>query len=135
MREHIPVPYDNPFQSILSFASRSQSYYFSLGLIYRAGIGQRSSGCVRLNKKLKMPRLEVLTSLNVVSRKVLNLLKRKASRWKGILRRKTAKIFVSRFLEFSLQKKPVQIFVYLKLISSPYCRLSRVCLRFLFCFM
>ena len=27
VREHIPVPYDNLFQSILSCASRSQSYF------------------------------------------------------------------------------------------------------------
>ena len=27
LREHIPVPYDNLFQSILSFASRCQSYF------------------------------------------------------------------------------------------------------------
>ena len=27
VKEHIPVPYDNLFQSILSYASRSQSYF------------------------------------------------------------------------------------------------------------
>ena len=27
VREHIPVPYDNLFQSILSYASRSQCYF------------------------------------------------------------------------------------------------------------
>ena len=27
VREHIPVPYDNLFQSILSYASRRQSYF------------------------------------------------------------------------------------------------------------
>ena len=27
VREHIPVPYDNLFQSILSYASRSQRYF------------------------------------------------------------------------------------------------------------
>ena len=27
VREHIPVPYDNLFQSILSYASRSPSYF------------------------------------------------------------------------------------------------------------
>ena len=29
VREHIPVPYDNLFKSILSFSSRCQSYFKS----------------------------------------------------------------------------------------------------------
>ena len=48
------------------------------------------------------------------------ILKRKASLSKGILKRTTAKIFVSRSLELSL-KKTVQIFVYL--ISEVLCNI------------
>ena len=51
-----------------------------------------------------VPRLEFLTSLKVVSRKVPKGLRRKASLSKGILKRRTAKIFVLRLLELSLQK-------------------------------
>ena len=51
-----------------------------------------------------MPRLEFLTCLKVVSRKVPKELKRKASLSKGILRRKTAEIFVSHLLQLSFQK-------------------------------
>ena len=53
MREHIPVPHDNLFQSILSFASRCQSYFQSRSHD-PAGNRQRSSGCIHLNKKLKI---------------------------------------------------------------------------------
>ena len=52
----------------------------------------------------KVPRLEFLTCLKVVSRKVPKELKRKASLSKSILKRKTAKIFVSHLLQLSLQK-------------------------------
>ena len=53
-------------------------------------------------------------------------LKRKASLSKGILKRKTAKIFVSHLLHLSLQKKTVQIFVYLtsEVLSNIYCWLE-----------
>ena len=197
------------FRSILSFASRCQSYFQSR-YHDRAGNGQRSSGCVHLNKNLKIQRVKrkklvftatllaletifrvgqedctcfseavkqnvvsfpcmndesltqsaktrivcvtgrrkggrrvkmsaggkryptanlprplhalvfplylpfgslpcrlrlyFLTCLKVVSRKAPNGLKRKVSFSKGTLKRKTAKIFVSRLLERSLQK-------------------------------
>ena len=45
-----------------------------------------------------------LDSMKVVSRKLQNGLKRKAYLSEGILKSKTAKIFVSRLLELSLQK-------------------------------
>ena len=46
VREHIPVPYDNLFQSILSYASRSQSYFWSWSHDHTAS-AQQSSGLVR----------------------------------------------------------------------------------------
>ena len=53
-----------------------------------------------------MPRLEFLPCLKVVSRKSAErILKRKASLSKGVLKRTTARIFVSRLLELSLKKK------------------------------
>ena len=61
----------------------------------------------------KVPSLKFLTCLKVVSRKVPNGLKGKASLSKGILKSKTAKILVWRLLELSIQKTPVQMFVYL----------------------
>jgi len=52
-------------------------------------------------------------------------LKRKASLSKEISKRRTAKIFVSYFLELSLRKIPVQIFEYL---FSKFCVIfSKVC--------
>ena len=56
---------------------------------------------------MKVPRLEFLTCLTVVSRKVPNEVKRKASLSNGTLKRKSAKIFVSRLLELSLQEHRV----------------------------
>ena len=54
----------------------------------------------------KVPRFEFLPCLKVVSRKSAErILKRKASLSKGILKRTTAGIFVSRLLELSLKKK------------------------------
>ena len=50
VREHIPVPDDNLFQSILS-SRHAVKVIFILGP-GRAGNGQPSSGCVHLNKKL-----------------------------------------------------------------------------------
>ena len=52
----------------------------------------------------KVPRLEFLTCLYVVSQKVQKGLKRKTSLSKGILKRRTAEIFVSHLVELSLQK-------------------------------
>ena len=46
IREHIPVPYDNLFQSILSFATCWSHD--------PAGDRQRSTGCAHLKKKLKI---------------------------------------------------------------------------------
>ena len=57
-----------------------------------------------MNDSHKVPRLEFLTCLKVISRKVLNGLKQKGSLSKGILKRKTGKIFVSHLLELWLQK-------------------------------
>ena len=53
---------------------------------------------------MKVPKFEFLTCLRVVSRKVPNGFKLKASLSKDTSKRKTAKIFVSRLLELSLQK-------------------------------
>ena len=49
VREHIPVPYDNLFQSILR-SRHAVKVIFSLGPIVTQAI--RSLGCVHLNKKL-----------------------------------------------------------------------------------
>ena len=76
---------------------------------------------------MKVPRLEFLTCLKVVSRRGLDGLKRKTSLSKGTLKRKgalkckTAEIFVSRLLELSLQK-----FVYLML--EVLCDIYQVCM-------
>ena len=54
-----------------------------------------------------MPRLEFLPCLKVVSRpkSAERILKRKVSLSRGVLKRTTARIFVSRLLELSLEKK------------------------------
>ena len=57
-----------------------------------------------MNNEHKVPRLEFLTCLKVVYRKVPKGFNRKAFLSKGILKREAAKIFVSRFLELSLKK-------------------------------
>ena len=80
-----------------------------------------------------MLRLEFLTCLKVVSRKVPKELKRKASVSKGILKPKTAKILICfalvSFYNFHCKKKKkktVQIFVYLisEVLSNIYNRLE-----------
>ena len=49
VRENIPVPYDNPFQSILSYASRSQIYFLSRSHDHAVpNSAQPSSGRVRV---------------------------------------------------------------------------------------
>ena len=55
-----------------------------------------------MNNEHKVPRLEFLTCLKVVYWKVPKGFNRKAFLLKGILKRETAKIFVSRLFELSL---------------------------------
>ena len=115
VREHIHVPYDNLFQSILSYASRRQCSQLSSGRVHLKcfkfeienleSLERKKKQCVSLLYNTKRQDSIRLTCLKALSRKVLNRLKRKASISKAISKRKTAKIFVSHFLEFSLRKR------------------------------
>ena len=74
-----------------------------------------------------MPRIEFLNCLKVVSRKVPSGLRRQASLWKGILKCKTAKIFVSRLLELSLQKiRCKSLYTFYFYISELLCNVYQV---------
>ena len=78
-----------------------------------------------MNNEHKVPRLEFLTRLKVVYRKVPKGFNRKAFLSKGISKRETAKLFVLRVVEILLQKIPLKIFVYL--FSEVLCNISQVC--------
>ena len=78
-----------------------------------------------MNNEHKVPRLEFLTCLKVVYRKVPKGFNRKAFLSKGILKCETAKIFCFAFLRTFAKKNPVQIFVYL--ISEVLCNIYQVC--------
>ena len=71
---------------------------------YKQNFGGKFWILADIERRMKVLGLEFLTCLKVVSRKVPNGLKRKTFLSKGILKRKTAKIFVSHLLELSLQK-------------------------------